>query len=117
MLNRDQLASLYRSLQTEKVLTVYVDGVGKDPAGRRIWRRRLEQELERELHGLNLDDPNEKEAFNTARDTVLKELDTHQSFLPGKGYVAFVTSGGIEHSETLPVQVPNLVQQKESGLK
>ncbi len=110
MLNRDQLADLYRGLQTEKVLSVYVDGVGKDPAARRVWRRRLEHEMEREEDRLGLADPEEMEAFKKAQATILKELDTYQAFLPGKGFVAFVTPGGIRHQESLPVQVPNLVR-------
>jgi hypothetical protein len=110
MLNRDQLANLYRGLENNKVLSVYVDAVGKDPAGRRVWRRRLEHELEREQHRLRLDDPEEVDAFKAAEATILKELDGFQAFLPGKGYVAFVTSEGIRHAESLPVQVPNLVR-------
>ncbi len=110
MLTRDQLADLYRGLQQERVLTVYLDGVGKDPARRRVWRRRLAQELEREAHRLGLDNSNDKDGFEAAQELVLKELDDYQSFLPGKGFVAFVTADGIRHAESLPVQVPNLVR-------
>ena len=110
MLTRDQLADLYRELQQEKVLTVYLDGVGKDPARRRVWRRRLAQELEREEHRLGLDDSHDKQAFEAARERVLKEVDGFQSFLPGKGFVAFATAEDIRYLENLPVQVPNLVR-------
>ncbi len=110
MLTRDQLADLYRDLQEEEVLSVYVNGLGKDPANRRVWRRRLEQELERAEDQLNGKEAGEREAFASARDAVLKELDGFQSFLPGKGYVAFATSGGIRYAESLPSQVPTLVR-------
>ncbi len=110
MLTRDQLADLYRGLQQEKVLSVYLDGVGEDPAERRVWRRRLAQELEREERRRHFVDSKDKEAFEAARARVLKELDAFDSFLPGKGYVAFATSGELRHSENLPVQVPNLVR-------
>ena len=110
MLTRDQLADLFRELQQEKVLTVYVDGVGKDPASRRVWRRRLDQELERESHRRNFTDSSDKEAFEAAQTRVLKELEGFHAFLPGKGYVAFATADGIRHAESLPVQVPNLVR-------
>lgn len=110
MLTRDQLADLNRELQQEKVLTVYVDGEGTDPASRRVWRRRLEQELEREEHRLQSADSKEKEAFTSSRDRVLKELDAFESFLPGKGYVAFATGEALHHTETLPVQVPTLAR-------
>ncbi|MBT8395463.1 MAG: hypothetical protein KJN92_00795, partial [Gemmatimonadetes bacterium] len=110
MLTKDQLAELYRGLQKERVLTVYVDGVGQDPASRRVWRRRLDQELEREAHRIRLKDSKEKEAFYAAQTWVLKELDAYESFLPGKGYVAFATPGELLHAESLPVQVPTLAR-------
>jgi hypothetical protein len=110
MLTRDQLAELYRGLQQERVLTVYVDGVGKDPARRRVWRRRLDQEFEREEHRLDFADSKDKEAFGAARERVLKELDGFESFLPRKGFVAFATPDGLHHFENLPVQVPTMVR-------
>ena len=110
MLTRDQLADLNRGLQQEKVLSVYVDGEGKDPASRRVWRRRLAQELEREEHRLHFADSKDKEAFEAAQAQVLKELDAFDSFLPGKGYVAFSTSRELRHAESLPMQVPTLVR-------
>lgn len=113
MLTRDRLADLYRELKQEKVLTVYVDGAEKDPASRRVWRRRLLQELEREEHRLHFKESKNKEAFTTAKDLVLKDLDAFDSFLPGKGYVAFASAQGVRHSETLPVQVPTLVRWEE----
>jgi len=110
MLTRDQLADLYRGLQQEKILTVYVDGVGEDPARRRVWRRRLEQEMEREEYRLESTKSLDKDAFSAAQERVLKELDAFESFLPGKGFVAFAAPDGIRHAENLPVQVPNLVR-------
>jgi hypothetical protein len=40
----------------------------------------------------------------------MKELDAFDSFLPGKGFVAFSTADRLQHAESLPVQVPNLVR-------
>jgi len=116
MLTRDRLAELYRALQQEEVLTVYVDGVGKDPASRRVWRRRVEQELERESNRLISEKSEGLDGFREARDLVLKELDAFESFLPGKGYVAFATPGQLHHAENLPVQVPTLVRW-EPGIR
>ena len=110
MLSRDQLAELYRGLQQEKVLTVYVDGVGNDPAERRVWRRRLNQELEREEHRLQRMDSQDLSDFKAAEEKLLKELDGYQAALPTKGWVGFATASDIRHAETLPVQVPNLVR-------
>jgi hypothetical protein len=116
MLTKDQLAELYRGLQQERVLTVYVDGVGKDPAARRVWRRRLDQEFEREEHRLTFADSKDKESFDEARNLVLKELDAFESFLPGKGFVAFANNTELIHAENLPVQVPTLVRW-ETGVR
>jgi len=110
MLTRDQLAEIYWGLEEEKVLTVYVDGVGRDPALRRVWRRRLGQELEKEAHRLQIENPEEKNQFDAAQEHLNKELEGFDAFLPGKGWVGFATADGIRHAETLPVQVPNLVR-------
>ncbi len=110
MLTRDQLAEIYMGLEHEKVLSVYVDGVGRDPALRRVWRRRLSHELEREEHRLRRENPEDAEAFKSAEERLLRELDDFDAFLPGKGWVGFATAGEIRHAETLPVQVPNLVR-------
>lgn len=110
MLSRDQLAELYRGLQQEKVLTVYVDGVGNDPAERRVWRTRLDQELERAEHKLQRMDSEDLSDFKAAEEQLLRELDGYQAALPTKGWVGFATSSALRHSETLPVQVPNLVR-------
>jgi hypothetical protein len=110
MLTRDQLAELYRGLQEEGVLTVYVDGVGTDPASRKVWRRRLSHELEREEHRLRKDDSVDLGSFKAAEEILLRELDDIETFLPKKGWVGFVTPDGVRHSEDLPVQVANLVR-------
>lgn len=113
MLSRDELAELYRELQGRKVLSVYADGVGHDPAMRRAWRRRLEQELEREEERVSRTDPAALEAYRAAREHIAKELGKFPSFLPGKGFVAFATAEGLRHAEVLPVQVPVLVRWDE----
>lgn len=110
MLTRDQLAEIYWGLEDQKVLSIYVDGVGKDPALRRVWRRRLAHELEREAHRLQLENPGDTMAFKAAEERLMKELEGFDAFLPAKGWVGFATADEIRHSETLPVQVPNLVR-------
>jgi len=114
MLTRDELAELYRNLQAEKVLSVYLDGMGKDPAHRRVWRRRLDHEMEREAHRVSQERPEEEASFGKAREHILGELGGYEAFLPGKGWVAFATEDGIRYAESLPAQVPNLVRW-ESG--
>lgn len=110
MLTRDQLAELYHGLVQQRVLTVYVDGVGKDPAQRRVWRRRLEQELEREEHRLQRTDPQRLDDFKAAEARVLKELNGYQASLPAKSWVAFATADALPYVESLPVRVQTLVR-------
>ncbi|MFC1660076.1 hypothetical protein ACFL3S_01245 [Gemmatimonadota bacterium] len=110
MLNRDQLADLFRTLQKERILTVYVDGVGEDPARRRIWRRRLAHELEKEMHQVEGKAPGEREAFIAAKEEILRDLEGFQDSLPKKGWVGFAGPDGIRHSESVPFQVPNLAR-------
>lgn len=110
MLSRDQLTEIYWGLKDEKVLSIYVDGVGRDPALRRVWRRRLAHELERETHRLEMEDPEDTTAFKAAEERLINELDAFDAFLPAKGWVGFATAEELHHAETLPVQVPNLVR-------
>jgi len=110
MLTRDQLAEIYQGLENEKVLTVYINGMGRDPALRKVWRRRLGHELEREAHRLEVEAPDDADSFKAAEGLLMKELDRFDAFLPGKGWVGFATAEEIRHAETLPVQVPNLVR-------
>lgn len=110
MLTRDELAELYRNLKDEKVLSVYLDGMGKDPAQRRVWRRRLDHEMEREAHRVSQEYSEDEADFETARDHILGELDAYEAFLPGKGWVSFATPEGIRYAESLPAQVPTIVR-------
>ena len=113
MLTRDQLATLFRTLKKERILSVYLDGVGEDPALRRVWRRRLAHELERELAQLEQNAPGEREAFSGAKEQILKEVDGFQDSLPKKGWVGFAAPDGIRHSESLSFQVPNFARWAE----
>ncbi len=116
MLNRDQLIELYRSHRDESVLSVYVDGDGKDPAQRRTWALELEQGLARERARVESESPETLDAFDRAKALVEERLGRYGAFLPAKGWVGFAAEGGLVYAEELPVPMPHLVRW-ERGLR
>lgn len=116
MLNRDQLIELYRNHRDENVLSVYVDGDGKDPAQRRAWALELEQGLTKERARVESESPEGLEAFDRAKSLVEERLGRYGAFLPAKGWVGFAAAGELVYAEELPVPMPHLVRW-ESGLR
>lgn len=106
MLNRDALVELYRELQDETVLSIYLDGRGSDPAERKVWRKELEHEFER-IRGA-LDD--DREAFESAVDRLKEPIDGFGGFVPDKGWVGFGTAERVRYTETVPVPMPTLAR-------
>lgn len=45
MLTHAELMTLYRSLRSERVLSVYIDGTATDPATQRSWRVQLDHSI------------------------------------------------------------------------
>lgn len=114
MLSHADLTELYRTLQGEKVLSIYLDADQKDPAARKAWRTVLEQEIGqagRELNG------GDKEAFEAAWKHVADAVhDAENGFLEGRGLVAFATSDGVKYLEHLPISTRTLVRW-EDGIR
>src|SRR5690606_19044055 len=116
MLNRERLIELYRELRDQNVLSVYIDGDGRDPAERRVWALELERGLDRERDRIDADKRDQLEAFDRARGHVMRHLERFSNFLPSKGWVGFATADSIAHAEDIPVPMPNLVRW-ERGLR
>lgn len=116
MLNREKLIELYRTLRDRDVLSVYVDGDGKDPAERRVWSLELERGLDRERARIREEAPDELPDFERAAAHVTGYLDRFSNFLPAKGWIGFATADGLEHAEEVPVPMPHLVRW-ERGLR
>lgn len=116
MLKREELVELYRSLQDRKVLSIYIDGSGDDPADRRIWWRELENRLGGERARLEREAPEELGSFDAARDRVLGALERYGTFPTGKGWVGFATSEDLRYAEAVPVPMPHLVRW-ERGIR
>jgi hypothetical protein len=115
MLTHDQLVELYRRLQDDKVLSIYLDGEANDPAERTVWRRRLDRHVGEVERALLQDAPDDQGGFQDALALLKGELD-FDSFLPGKGWVGFATPTEVVHSETMAVPVPDLVRW-EQGMR
>ena len=116
MLSRDELMVLYRELQDEPVLSIYLGGGGKDPTHRGVWRRRLDNGISQARESLDPASQGEREAFDDAVRLLTGSLAEYEDFLPGKGWVGFATKDRVWHAETVHVRVPDLVRW-ESGMR
>ncbi len=115
MLTRMELVELYRSLQDQAVLSVYVDTDQHDPAARSAWKTALESEVGRIRKSLS--DNGGAEGFESAWETLQTALrDEEEGFFRGRGLVAFVTADGVKHMEKLPISTNTLVRW-EDGLR
>jgi len=116
LLTREKLVDLYRELQDRRVLSVYIDGSGDDPAERGVWRRVLDNGLSGERSRVENDAPTELEAFDTARALVIEELERYAAFPPGRGWVGFATADGLRYADAVAVPMPHLVRW-ERGIR
>ena len=111
MLTYDRLVKLYRELEDENVLSIYVDGDQHDPAQRDAWRTRLESgiaALRRQIE--SLDDGEQIGAFEKAWAHVARELrPLGDAFLPQRAWVAFATADGLVHAGGLSAAMPDQV--------
>lgn len=107
MMNHEKLVELYRELQEEPVLSVYLDGDQHDPAERNTWRKRLDHQLDVARDGVAEE---EAGAFEEAVSHLREALEGFDAFLPGKGFVAFTTADQVWYAETVPVPMPDLAR-------
>lgn len=113
MLTRDELVELYRELEDETVLSVYLDADQHDPAQRTLWRRRLDGLLSECRRDVGNDG---QRTFEEARTRLDEKLRDYDAFLPGKGWVGFATSEQLWYAEEVPVPMPDLVRW-EPGIR
>lgn len=117
MLTHDRLVKLYRDLDDQDVLSIYVDGDQHDPAQRDAWRTRLDAAVAATRRSLSADGNGRSEGFEQAWVHVARELrPLGDAFLPHRGWVAFATSGGLRHAEGLTAAMPDLVRW-ERGIR
>lgn len=111
MLNRDALVELYRELQDEKVLSIYLDGRGSDPAERKVWRTELEHELSRIRE--TLDDDADREAFDAAVGHLQESIEGFGGFVPDRGWIGVGTADRVHYTEVVPVPMPTLARWEQ----
>lgn len=116
MLTQDRLVELYRELRDDRVLSIYVDGEGHDPAERRAWRTRMEQHLSELRRRMNGADGGEADGFDRAARHLVRELDRFPAFIPDRGWVGFATPDRMVYADTVPVPMPDLVAW-EQGIR
>lgn len=102
MLTYDALLALDRSLKDEQVLSVYIAGAPDDLALYRTWRVDLDHALaEQRRRGAQA-----PAASRAAFDSAVAALEeTLRGWTPpprGRGWVAFITQGGVVHQGALP---------------
>lgn len=115
MLSHSQLVELYRDLEDDQVLSVYVDGDQHDPAQRDRWRKLLELEISRCRK--DLADSPDLPAFESAWAHIRKALSSFEDrFLPSRGFIALATEGELRYAEGVPARMPNLVRW-EKGMR
>jgi len=115
MLTRDLLTSLYQNAHESDVLSIYIDADQADPAKRRVWRTRVDQELagarsRTEAAGGDM------AAFDAAERALVAKLDEFSRFLPGPGWIGFASADGVIWADLVPVPMPTLAVW-ERGLR
>ena len=118
MLTHDRLVKLYRDLEHQNVLSVYVNGDQHDPAQRDAWRTRLESgiaALRRRIE--SSDGDGQIGDFDLAWEHVAGELrPLEDAFLAHRGWVAFAAADRLWYAEGLPAAMPDLVRW-EPGIR
>lgn len=110
MLALHDLVEMQRELSTADVLSVYIAAEEHDPTERSSWRMRLTARLDSVAEELEGED---REAFQDARRLLEAELEPHRGFLPGRGWVAFVTRDRVRHCAEVPAPMPDLVRWQQ----
>jgi hypothetical protein len=108
MLTHDRLMELYRGLQDQTVLSVYIDGNQHNPAERNKWRTQLERTLDQTRRQLSSQE--DLAGFDAAARLVQHQLRDYEAFLPDKAFVAFATADKLWYAQTVSVTMPDLVR-------
>jgi hypothetical protein len=108
MLSRSELLALDRSLRTERVLSVYIDGTATDVAAKQKWRLDLAhslRDLRRWLDGSSRED---QRALEQCIGLLEHELGAFSGTVGAPGWVAFITTNGVQRAERVPAPAPTL---------
>lgn len=108
MLTHVQLVTLHRSLRSERVLSVYIDGTAADPAIQRAWRLQLDHSLEDLRSWLADSSSDEREQLERCIHLLEDQLAAFTGGVGAPGWAAFITADGVRDAHQLPVPVPTL---------
>lgn len=112
MLSLEKLGELQRTLAEQDVLSVYIAADEHDPTERSSWRRRLDAQLDAIEESLDRD---VRKPFSAARALLAGELEPYRGFLPGRGWVAFVTPEHVALCAEVPAPMPDLVRWRHGA--
>lgn len=108
MLTQVELLSLSHLLRDERVLSVYVDGSGHDPAQQHAWRVELANALKAVRRSLEGSSHDERVAFDACVTSVDERLAQLGDGVGAPGWVAFVTRNGVHYADAIPAPTPTL---------
>ncbi|MEW5915328.1 MAG: hypothetical protein AB1762_02930 [Gemmatimonadota bacterium] len=113
MLNHAELSDMSRALRDERLLSVYVDASVSDPKDRGVWRVALDHQLKSIRQNLLGTSHDERELFETCVGHLDRALGGFQASLSSLGWVGFIASDGVRHSEAVPVAMPTLASWRK----
>ena len=106
MLNLNELVALERSLRGELVLTVYLAGVGGNPAAGRTWRAELTRILSEVRRASQGASHGEREALAASCAHASGALERIE--IAAMGWAAFILPDGVRYAEALAMAMPTL---------
>lgn len=98
-----------RSLRGTRTLSVYLTGSSVDPALRSAWRIELKNELDARREELHAASHDEREAYDACVRRLWSHLDGVPGVIGSPGWVAFVTTDGVQYAESVSVALPTRV--------
>jgi hypothetical protein len=110
MLTRDELLSLSHLLAEERVLSIYIDGTGRNPTQRHAWRVDLEHSLDEARQSPIASSRAERAAFEDCVTLLEDRLDciTGAGTIGAPGWVAFITRTGVQLAQRVAAPVPTV---------
>ena len=108
MLTQAQLVALLRSLEGERVLTVYLDGTAADPAVQRSWRVQLDHSITDLRTWLADSARDDRAEFERCVERLQEQLASLEVNVGSPGWAAFITADRVHEAHHLPVPTPTL---------
>lgn len=108
MLSHAALMNLERQLRLETVLSIYINGEFADVAARGQWRTELRNALDAIEGSLRNATHAEREAFSSARELALKEVDQYRNGEDAPGWMGLFTADKVHYTSVAPIAIPTV---------